>query len=154
MGGRTTQQDQGLISPVTVRDVAATEVVTVQPDAPLTEAVQKMRRENVGSIVVTEGSRPVGIVTDRKVALALEETQDVSQLRVTDLMSENLVSVPEGTNVFDLVRRLSDKGVRRVPVVGDGGDLKGIVSLDDVVVLLAEEFYNVSQIIRKQSPRF
>jgi CBS domain-containing protein len=154
MGAQMTREDQGLISPVTVRDVAATEVVTIQPDAPVSEAVQKMRREEVGSVVVVEGNRPIGIVTDRKIALAFGDISDASQLRAADLMSENLFTVPEGTNVFDLVRRLSDKGVRRIPVVGDQGDLQGIVSLDDVVVLLAEEFYNVSQIIRKQSPRF
>ena len=152
MGGQSSQQS--LIRPVTVSDVAATEVVTIQPDAPVSEAVQKMSREDVGSVVVTEGNRPIGIVTDRKIALTIGKTQDVSQLRAAALMSEDLFTVPEGTNVFDLVRRLSDKGVRRVPVVGNRGDLKGIVSLDDVVVLLAEEFYNVSHIIRQQSPRF
>lgn len=152
MGGQSSQQS--LIKPVTVSDVAATEVVTVQPDASVSEMVQKMSREDVGSVVVAEGNRPIGIVTDRKIALALGETGDASQLQATDLMSEDLFTVPEGANIFDLVRRLSDKGVRRIPVVGDRGDLKGIVSLDDVIVLLAEEFYNVSHIIRQQSPRF
>lgn len=152
MGPETARQAP--ISPVRVRDVAATDVVTARPDAPVSEIAQKMAREDVGAVVVTEGQRPVGIVTDRKIALALDGTADPSRLQATDLMSEELVTVSEGANVFDLVRRLSEKGVRRVPVVGDQGDLRGIVSLDDVIVLLAEEFSNVSEIIRKQSPRF
>jgi len=137
-----------------VADVAVTDVVTVERDALVTEVVQRMKTRDVGSVVVVEGTRPLGIVTDRKVALALGETPDASRLRVTDVMSEDLFTVPENTSVFEVTRQLAEKGIRRVPVVSETGDLRGIVSLDDVFVMLAEEFQHLSEIVRKQSPRF
>lgn len=138
---------------MTVRNLVATDIVTARPDSPVTEVVQKMATEDVGSVVIVQHDRPVGIVTDRKITLALNETPDVSRIQVGDLMTEDVFTVSENTNVFDLIRKLSDRGVRRAPVVDDQGNLRGIVSLDDVIVLLAEEFHNVGQIIRKQSPR-
>lgn len=147
------QQRRAPIRPVTVSDLAATDVVTARPDDPVTDVVRKMATEDVGAVVVVQRDRPVGIVTDRKIALALGDTPDISRMQVSDLMTEDVFTVSENTNVFDLMRKLSDRGVRRAPVVDDQGNLRGIVSLDDAIVLLAEEFHNVSQIIRKQSPR-
>ena len=155
MGGRRSgmQQRRAPIQPVTVSDLVATDIVTARPDEQVTDIVRKMATENVGSVVIVQHDRPVGIITDRKITLALDESPDISRMQVSDLMTEDVFTVPENTNVFDLIRELSDRGVRRAPVIDDRGNLRGIVSLDDVIVLLAEEFHNVGQIIRKQSPR-
>jgi CBS domain-containing protein len=138
---------------VTVSDLVATDIVTAHPDDAVTDVVHKMATEDVGSVVIVQRDRPVGIVTDRKITLALREKPDVSRMQVSDLMTEDLFTVSENTNAFDLIRNLSDRGIRRAPVVDEQENLQGIVSLDDVIVLLAEEFHNVGQIIRKQSPR-
>lgn len=150
-GGQPSRQAP--IHPTTVRDIAATEVVTTSPDAPVADATRKMADADVGAVVAVEGDRPVGIVTDRSVALAVGDVPDVSGLRVADLMSADPLTVSADATVFELARRFGDWGVRRAPVVDDRGALQGIVSLDDVVVVLAEEFGSVSRTIRKQSPR-
>ncbi|MFC4553253.1 MULTISPECIES: CBS domain-containing protein [Halorussus] len=142
------------LRPVTIGEIAATDVVTARPDTPVTELVGKMARESVGSIVIVQQNRPVGIVTDRSIALKLEDNPDVSRLRAGDVMSEDLFTVREDENIFEVTRNLGDRGVRRAPVVDDQGTLRGIVSLDDITVLLTEEFENVSRIIEAQSPRY
>lgn len=139
---------------MTIMDIAQTDVVTADRDAGVTELVSLMRDEDVGSVVVTEDDEPVGVVTDRMVALALADSGDVSEMNAGELVSgEDLVTVSPDDAVFDVIRTLDDAAVRRVPVVEDDA-LRGIVSLDDVVVLLAEELSNVGSVIRQQSPRF
>jgi CBS domain-containing protein len=108
----------------------------------------------VGTIVITEDDRPEGIITDRQIALALEETPDLTQRSVEDLMTEDPVTVTEDTDLFDAVRSLAEHDIRRVPVVDDEGTLAGILSLDDAMVVLSGEFSAISDVIREQSPRF
>lgn len=153
-GGPQTRQGPPIISPVTVHDIVETDVVTAERDTPIQTVVAMMAEEDVGTVVVVEDDRPVGIITDRKVAMALEETPDISSMAAVDLMTENLVTVTEDENVMDVVQTMSDEGIRRVPVVNDDGELEGIISLDDILVLLAGELGNVGEVVRKQAPRF
>lgn len=138
---------------MTIQQIAATDVVTAERDTNIATIVDRMAEEDVGAIVIVEGNSPVGVVTDRSIALALGDADDLGNTTADQLMSEHLVTVRDGDGIFDVIRTLGEEGIRRAPVVDEEGTLEGIVSLDDMVVLLAEEFDNLSDVIEQQSPR-
>jgi len=137
-----------------VRDIARRNVVTATAETPIADIAGELEAENVGSIVIVEENRPVGLLTDRRIALSLGETDDPSSLAAGDLMADDLVTVSEDVGVFDLIQTMESEGIRRLPVVNDRGSLSGIVTLDDVLVLLGDELDNVAHIIRKQAPDY
>ncbi|WP_246308231.1 CBS domain-containing protein [Halorarum salinum] len=153
MGGRQGGRSGMGLQPVTLEDVVRTDVVTADPDERVSDVVARMAEENVGSVVVVEEGRPVGIVTDRTVALALHGTPDVAEKQVEDLVPEDLVTATTDASVFDAVDTMREAGIRRLPVVGEEGDLEGIVTLDDVVVLLCSELGDAAEVIESQMPR-
>ena len=153
-GQQQQQQSRSRLRPVTLEEVVQSDVVTVGPDEQISSVVATMADESVGSIVVVDDGEPVGIVTDRAIALALAGTSDLAERSVEDVMHTDLVTATPDTNVFDAISTLGDGGVRRLPIVGDDGRLEGIVSLDDLVVLLGTELNNATEVIRKQSTRY
>ncbi len=137
-----------------VIDIARGTVVTVEPDATLSDVVQTMRTEQVGSVIVVSADEPLGLVSDRDLAFeVLAENGATRETPVAEIVSENFLTVPADAGVYDLVDLMSTKGVRRLPVVDDG-DLVGIVSLSDVVVLLGMELQHVANTIRAVSPAY
>ena len=139
---------------MSVNQFAQTDVVTADRDTSASELAGEMRDSDVGSVVIVEESEPVGIVTDRELALALADGGDLSGSTAGELMTEDPITVAEDNDIFTVVETFDEENVRRLPVVDDGGELSGIVSLDDVVVMLSTEFGHVSDVIEAQSPRF
>lgn len=126
-------------------------IVAARSDSAL-EAARLMRTHHVGDVLVVderEGKRiPVGIVTDRDLvmeSIALEV--DPREVSVGDIMISNMATVKENTGIFETVQYMRSKGVRRMPVVGQDGALVGIVTLDDLLVLLAEEMGALAKLI-------
>lgn len=138
---------------VTIDDIVETDVVTAERDTPVATVVAKMAEKDIGSVVVVEEDRPVGIVTDRDIALALEHRPDITDRRVDDLVEGEPATGTVEMSVFEVIRQLREEGVRRLPIVDDQGTLEGIVTLDDILVLLEAELGNVADIIKSQSPR-
>ncbi len=122
-----------------------TRIVTVaEPDMALNDAARLMREHHVGSLVVVaerDGVRvPVGILTDRDIVTAVvAKDVDARTLRVEDVMSAEPVCVGTEASVIDLLRTMRAKGLRRLPVVDDRGGLVGLVTLDDLLGIFAEE---------------
>lgn len=154
-GGASGRRPRGrsLLRPVSVDDVVAEDVVTVEPGDSVRVAVSKLADRDVGSVVVVEDDRPVGVLTDRTIALALEEYPDVADRTVEELIDGDLVSVDADTDIFETLQLMRDEGIRRLPVVDDEGSLRGIVTLDDALVLLASELDKLATTVREQSPR-
>lgn len=138
-----------------VIDIARSSVVTVSPDAALSSVVQTMQAQSVGSVVVVEDDEPIGLVSDRDLALILLGGDDIDpdSTHVSEILDDDLVIVDADTGIYDLVELMSEQSVRRVPVV-DGAELKGIVSLSDIVVLLGMELQHVANTIRGVSPAY
>lgn len=149
--GRETTRPQ--LRPVTVEDIVQTDVVTAEPDTPVATVAAKMAEKDVGSVVVVEDDVPVGIVTDRSIVLALESDPDVSERTVEEIADEPLVTGTTDMTVFKAIRRMREDTVRRLPIVDENGALEGIVTLDDVLVVLGTELNNATEIIKEQSPR-
>jgi CBS domain-containing protein len=138
-----------------VRSIArgTDQLVTAAPDATATSLARAMDDDSVGSVVIVEDDEPVGIVTDRDLALSvLMEGRD-GDTPAAEFMTRDLVTVHAEAGVMELCRTMREHGVRRLPVVDDGR-LTGIVTLDDVVVLLQGEMENITEVIRTESPPY
>lgn len=138
---------------VDIGDVVQTDVVTVEPDTPTPTIAAKMAEEEVGAIVVEEEGDPIGVITDRNIALLLRETEDIADLTATDIMSDDLITGTTEMTIFDVLEQLNEANIRRLPIVDENGSLEGIVTLDDLLVLLGSEFQNAADIIQSQSSR-
>lgn len=145
--------DRPKLRPAGIDEIVQTDVVTVERETPIGAAVAEMAKEDVGSIVVVEDDAPVGIITDRAIALALERTTDIADRKVDDFVSGDIITGTVNMTVFDAIGRLEDGVIRRLPIVDDDGTLEGIVTLDDILVFLSDELANVTSIFRAQSPR-
>lgn len=137
-----------------VIDIARTNVVTVSPDATVEAVTRQMHDDSVGSVVVVKDGQPHGLVSDRDLAMAvLDDSFDAENTAIETLVDDETITVDGESGVYDLVEILSQKGIRRVPVVEDG-QLAGIISLSDVVVLLGMELQHVATAIRSSAPAY
>jgi CBS domain-containing protein len=131
------------------------EVVFATREMTLPEAAQLMRKHHVGDLVVVDdvdGKRvPIGIVTDRDMVIeVIAKSLDFDEFSVGDIMSPQLVSVQEKEGVFETIRLMRAKGIRRIPVINQQGGLAGIVSADD---MLAEEMTELAKVAPREQER-
>lgn len=132
----------------------AVDAVTAEQDTTVEELSRTMEEEGVGDVIIAEDDEPVGIVTDRDIALEVGRSDDVASQTAGDLMSEDLATIRADAEAAELPRNLGEAKVRRLPVVDDQGALQGIVTLDDVVATIGEEVDNVATVIEAQSPGY
>ena len=132
----------------------AVEVTTASRDASIRELARMMLDEELGDLVIAEDARPVGIVTDRDVALAVARYDDLSDLTAGDIMTPDPVTIHEDATAVDLPATMAEGRVRRIPVVDDDGRLVGIATLDDVVATVGEMLDDVATVIESQSREF
>jgi CBS domain-containing protein len=113
------------------------------------EAARQMLDHSVGSLVITEpsGATPLGIVTDRDLMLMIAEGLDPSEATVTCLAQPPLETVLVTDSLQEVTHRMRKHGVRRLPIVDSETRLVGIVSIDDVLLLLGHEMSNIAAAI-------
>jgi len=110
-----------------------TSVVVAPPEATVREVAELMRERNVGSVVLVDGDAPVGMLTDRDLAVGVvAEGRDPGD-RAGDHASRPVVTVEPGAAIEDAADLMVGHGIRRLPVL-DGDRLAGIVTLDDLAV--------------------
>ncbi len=125
-------------------------VVTVQPKQSVRDAALAMRDRHVGAVLVVDDDRPVGIVTDRDIVMrAIIEARDPNTTPVRDVMSGSLTVVGSDQKIDDAVIAIRTAGVRRLPIVNAAGKAIGIVTLDDLVVLMAGELNLVAGAVQQ-----
>lgn len=137
---------------MTVYACCRTDVVTVGPEASLRNVAKLMEEESVGSVVVVEDEKPVGIVTDRDLALrAFVNRMDPETTHVREIMSHDPIVLEGSMGLFEAMEFVRGKGVRRMPVVDENGMLRGIITVDDIIRLLVEELSCVANILEEES---
>jgi CBS domain-containing protein len=130
-------------------------VVSISQDADLLTAAELMREEHVGSllIVVTRQHkvRPVGILTDRDLMLEIvAEDIKPTDILVKDLMTREVICVREDDDIMGAIKTMYMESVRRMPVINDAGNLIGIVTMDDLIEILANELSNLIEVVGRQ----
>lgn len=144
---------------MTIGEICTRETVIATREMTVAAAAQLMRRHHVGTLVVVDqvngGKRvPVGIITDRDAVVEVMATGlDPNAITVGDIMEQELVTARENEGVLETMQIMRYKGVRRLPIVGKAGELIGIVSIDDLLEVLAEEFSELAKIFAREQAR-
>ena len=123
--------------------IANRTVVVAVPDTSVQTAAQLMREHHVGALVVmssdSDDALPIGMLTDRDLVVeVLAQDVDPDLVTVGDITMDRLVTAQMEDGVFEAVALMSQEGVRRLVVVDDQGAMQGVVSMDDVLVSLAQ----------------
>ncbi len=141
-----------------VKDLCTLDTQIIEKNETAQAAALAMQEAKVGSLVVVDtlpnGDLPIGIITDRDIALRVA-SQDVrpSMLVVADFVSETLLTVRGKEDVYDVLGKMRQKSVRRVPVVDKTGFLIGIISIDDILEFLVGELKEMTSIMKHEPER-
>lgn len=128
-------------------------VAYITPEQSAALAAETMRERHVGALVVVrEDLVPVGMVTDRDlVTRVMADRTDPTSVPVRDVMSQGITTIRADARLDEAVLRMRDRGVRRLPIVDDDGRLVGIVTLDDLLVLLSAELSQAAHAVRENA---
>ena len=122
------------------REIMTGNVTTATREMSLREVAILMRDGDMGSVPVTENKKLVGIVTDRDIVVrAVAEGKDAAMAKVSDVMTAEVFSVKAEDFVFEAIRLMGDRQVRRVPVTNESGELVGIIAMADVALETEDE---------------
>ena len=141
-----------------VGEICNREVVISDKSMSVVEAARLMRTHHVGDLVVVDerdGRKlPVGIVTDRDIVVEVVAAGvNPDALKVGDIMGLDVATVRESEGLFEALRYMRNKGVRRMPVVDSAGGLVGLLTLDDLLSLLAEEMTELAKLVSQERQR-
>lgn len=118
---------------ILVRDIMVRNVKTVRTDDSAWDAVVKMNKFRIGSVIVTNNGRPVGIITERNIMERIVEPRlDPSSVRAKDIMSAPLITIDLNMAVEEAAQIMARKGIKKLPVV-DRERVVGVVSTSDIV---------------------
>lgn len=118
---------------ILVRDVMSREVRVVRPDTSVREVVATMNRFNIGSIIVVQGERPVGIITERDILRRLVEPCLAPEtLTARHIMTSPVVTINENASIEEAARLMAKKKVKRLPVM-ENDEIVGVITYTDIV---------------------
>ena len=144
---------------MSLRNIYRKDVVSVKPGTMVNEVARLMEEKNIGSVVVQNAAgrgekEEFGIVTDRDIALrVVGKNLDPTKTPIDDVMTHNFVLVlREDIGLLEALEQVRKSAVRRFPVIGIDGKLKGIITLDDIIALLGKEMADVASIIENEGP--
>ena len=113
---------------ISVKDSMVTEVITASPEQTVQEGADMMRRKDVGSLVICEGNKPVGMVTREDIVNKVtSRNKNASEVKLRDIMNSPVVSTTSSEDLGDAAKKMSKYGYERLPVIDDG-KLVGIIS--------------------------
>jgi CBS domain-containing protein len=140
---------------MTVGHICQRDVDTAEAGESAFQAAERMHQRTVGALVIVdESSTPIGIVTDRDLVVRLIAAGlDPHMTSVRDVMTPWPKTVLASTPIESILGLMQSGAFRRLPVVNERGQLEGIVTLDDVLLLLSEEFTQVGRLLERESPQ-
>jgi CBS domain-containing protein len=126
-------EENGMASIVLVRDVMSKDIRVVRPDTSIKEVVATMNKFGIGSIIIVQGDRPVGIITERDILRRLVEPCLAPEtLTARQIMTSPLLTISETASIEETARVMARKHVKRLPVLNNG-KLVGIITYTDIV---------------------
>ena len=121
------------------REIMTRNVKTVNRETTLSEVAALMRDGDMGAVPVVENGKLVGIVTDRDIVVRAIADGLEASVPVGEVMTAEVYSVSENDFVFEAIRLMGDRQVRRVPIVNETGELVGIIAMADVALETEDE---------------
>lgn len=140
---------------MSIREICVRDVDLAELGETARQAAVRMRQRAVGSLViVSEARQPVGIVTDRDLTeRVMADSRDPNETLMQDVMTRDPVTIGEDDSVPRALALMREGGFRRLPVVSEDGALVGLLTLDDLLMLLAEQMSKIGQLVRRETPR-
>jgi CBS domain-containing protein len=118
---------------ILVRDIMAKNVKTVRTDDSVHDAVVKMNKFDVGSVIVTSNNRPVGIITSKNVLVRIVEPRlDAGVVRAKDIMSSPLITIDASAPIEEAAKLMAQRHIKKLAVV-EGDKVVGVLSTSDIV---------------------
>ena len=140
---------------MTIGSICVRDVDLVKQDETVWQAAVRMRQRAVGTLVVVNATRqPIGIITDRDLMeRVIAEGRDPSTTLVPTVMTRDPATIGEKASIREALPLMRCEGCRRLLVVDRAGSLVGLVSLDDVLMLLADEMAQIGHVVRGETPQ-
>lgn len=126
-------------------EVFESRVFTVAPETSCVDVADEMDAHSVGCVVVVEGGKPVGIITDRDLTCrVVAADRDPEKTKAAEVMSADLATATREHDMNEVLDLMRNRGIRRLPLVEEG-EIVGLISLDDVIVKVASYLFNTNQ---------
>ena len=137
--------------PSIVEDIMSVPLITVETGVIVRDAAILMTEKKIGSIIVTDAGKPVGIVTERDaLARVVSLCRDPCETRISEIMSSPLITIPKETEILAAMRKMREDGIRRLGVTDDG-NIVGIVTERDIIRAVAvSSLTSFSTLLRKR----
>lgn len=127
------------ISRMRASEIMTKNVRHAPPNATLREVAEMMRDGDMGAVPVVDDGKLIGIVTDRDIVVRAVSTGKTADSPISEAMTTELFTVASEDFVFEAIRLMGDKQVRRIPVVNNDGSLAGIIAMADVALEMEDE---------------
>ncbi|MGK5084057.1 CBS domain-containing protein [Bdellovibrionota bacterium FG-1] len=129
-----------------IKDILSGELVSVEPNTKVQKVAELMAAKNVGCVVVLDGKKPRGVITDRDIVVrCFAKNLDMARTLAKDVSTDPLVTCRDTDGFFDCIKKMQNAGVRRIVVVDQHAAAIGVVSFGDLIGVLAKEFYLISE---------
>ncbi|MCL5062955.1 MAG: CBS domain-containing protein [Nitrospirae bacterium] len=136
---------------MSLKPLMTKELTSLPSTATALDAAKYMTDMNVGSVIVVDDDKPSGILTDRDIVTkVLSQDKDPKTTKIRDIMTSPAVTISEDRDIIDVTRLMSERGIRRFPVVDANGKIIGVITLDDVLVFLGQEMQNIANALKTE----
>ncbi len=116
----------------TVSDLMTKDIVHLTKDSRISEVMRHMVKADVGSVVICEGPKPIGIITEKDIlARVVLKELDPAEARADDIMTKDIITISEHSNIDSAARLMRKKRIKRLIVI-EGGDVRGIITQTDI----------------------
>lgn len=139
---------------MSVGHICIRDVDTADAKESAADVARRMHERQVGTVVVVDdAARPMGLVTDRDIAMRIVAAgREADRTPVVDIMTAMPTGVLEDTSIESALGHMRVGRMRRLPVINGAGALVGIITLDDILALLAEEFSLIGSLLEREAP--
>lgn len=115
----------------TVKDYMKSQVISISKGTKLLEIAKIMTEKNIGSIIVVDSEKPVGIITERDIVRAIGKGEGLDT-KAENIMTKSLITIREDSPITGALALMRQFNIRHLPVIDDKGNLKGILSIRDI----------------------
>lgn len=133
------EADKTAISRRRCREIMTKSVRTASPEMSVRDVAALMREGDMGAVPVVDAGKLIGIITDRDIVVRVVAEGKESSTPVAEAMTTKLFTVKPDDFVFEAIRLMGDKQVRRVPVINEAGELAGIIAMADIALETEDE---------------
>ena len=122
-------------SNIKVGDIMIKNIITIEKGSSIVDAAKLMKENSIGSVIITEGNKAVGIITERDIVRKAVASGDIEK-NVEDIMSSPIIVITPENSLEEAAKAMRQNKIKRLVVIGEGEELKGIISEDDIVKVL------------------